>query len=48
MISRPLHQLFDAMYHRKYRFEEFLALKPEEHYSPVGGTAEPSTSPPRS
>ena len=35
MISRPLHQLFDAMYHRKYRFEEFLALKPEEHYSPV-------------
>ncbi|WP_434647569.1 reverse transcriptase domain-containing protein [Achromobacter piechaudii] len=35
MISRPLHQLFDAMYHEKYRFDEFLALKPEEHYSPV-------------
>ncbi len=35
MIPRPLHQLFDAMYHEKYRFEEFLALKPEEHYSPV-------------
>lgn len=35
MTSRPLHELFDAMYHDKYRFEEFLALKPEEHYSPV-------------
>jgi RNA-directed DNA polymerase len=35
MTPRPLHQLFDAMYHEKYRFEEFLALKPEEHYSPV-------------
>lgn len=23
------------MYHDKYRFDEFLALKPEEHYSPV-------------
>lgn len=35
MTSRPLHQLFDAMYHGKYRFEEFLELKPEEHYTPV-------------
>lgn len=35
MTPRPLHQLFDAMYHGKYRFEEFLALNPEEHYSPV-------------
>jgi RNA-directed DNA polymerase len=35
MNPRPLHELFDAMYHDKYRFEEFLALKPEEHYSPV-------------
>lgn len=35
MTPRPLHQLFDAMYHGKYRFEEFLELKLEEHYSPV-------------
>ena len=35
MTPRPLHQLFDAMYHDKYRFEEFLALKPEEHSSSV-------------
>ncbi|MBI2381211.1 MAG: RNA-directed DNA polymerase [Gammaproteobacteria bacterium] len=35
MTPRPLHQLFDAMYHGKYRFEEFLELKPEEHYSSV-------------
>lgn len=35
MTPRPLHQLFDAMYHDKYRFQEFLALKPEEHYSPI-------------
>ena len=35
MTPQPLHQLFDAMYHEKYRFEEFLALRPEEHYSPV-------------
>lgn len=35
MTPRPLHQLFDAMYHKKYQFEEFLALKPEEHYSSV-------------
>lgn len=35
MSPRPLHQLFDAMYHGKYRFDEFLELKPEEHYSPV-------------
>lgn len=35
MTPRPLHQLFDAMYHGKYRFEEFLQLKPEEHYTRV-------------
>lgn len=35
MTPRPLRQLFDAMFHGKYRFEEFLELKPEEHYSPV-------------
>jgi len=35
MTLRPLHQLFDAMYHGKYQFKEFLELKPEEHYSPV-------------
>jgi RNA-directed DNA polymerase len=35
MTPRPLQQLFDAMYHGIYRFEEFLALKSEEHYSPV-------------
>jgi len=35
MTPRPLHQLFDAMYHEKYRFNDFLALKPEEHYTPV-------------
>jgi len=35
MNPQPLHQLFDAMYHDKYRFDEFLALKPEEHYSPI-------------
>lgn len=35
MIPRSLRQLFDAMYHGKYRFEEFLELRPEEHYSPV-------------
>jgi RNA-directed DNA polymerase len=35
MTPRPLHQLFNAMYHEKYRFEEFLALKPEENYNPV-------------
>ncbi len=35
MTPRPLQQLFDAMYHGKYRFEEFLELKPEEHYSAV-------------
>lgn len=35
MTPQPLHQLFNAMYHEKYRFEEFLALKPEENYSPI-------------
>ena len=35
MTPRPLRQLFDAMYHGKHRFEEFLELKPQEHYSPV-------------
>lgn len=35
MNPQPLHQLFEAMYHDKYRFDEFLALRPEEHYSPI-------------
>ncbi len=35
MTPQPLHQLFDAMYHGKYRFEEFLTLTPENNYSPV-------------
>ena len=35
MTPRPLRQLFDAMHHGKHRFEEFLELKPEEHYTPV-------------
>ncbi|UXB37579.1 reverse transcriptase domain-containing protein [Stenotrophomonas maltophilia] len=35
MTPQPLHKLFDAMYHGKYRFEEFLALSPGENYSPV-------------
>ena len=35
MTPRPLHELFDAMYHGKYKFEDFLALKPEEHFTPV-------------
>lgn len=35
MNPQPLNQLFDAMYHDKYRFDDFLALKPEEHYSRI-------------
>lgn len=35
MISRPLQQLFEAMYHEKYSFKEFLELNPNEHYSTV-------------
>ncbi|AWB34723.1 reverse transcriptase family protein [Orrella marina] len=35
MTPRPLHQLFDAMYHGKYRFEEFSELNPREHYTSV-------------
>jgi len=35
MTPQPMHELFDAMYHGKHRFEDFLALKPAEHYSPV-------------
>jgi len=35
MNPQPLHQLFNAMYHDKYQFSEFLALKPEEQYSPI-------------
>lgn len=35
MTPQPLHKLFDAMYHGKYRFDEFLALCPRENYSPV-------------
>ncbi|WP_058197101.1 reverse transcriptase domain-containing protein [Xanthomonas translucens] len=35
MTPQPLHKLFDAMFHGKYRFEEFLALTPEENCSQV-------------
>lgn len=35
MTPQPLRQLFDAMYHGKLRFDEFVALRPDEHYSPV-------------
>lgn len=35
MTPQPLHKLFDAMYHGKYRFDEFLSLSPGENYSPV-------------
>ncbi|MCW0435136.1 reverse transcriptase domain-containing protein [Xanthomonas sacchari] len=35
MTPQPLNKLFDAMYHGKYRFDEFLALSPEQNYSPV-------------
>lgn len=35
MTPQPLHKLFDAMYHGKYRFDEFLTLSPEENYSQV-------------
>lgn len=35
MIPQPLQKLFDAMYHGKYRFDEFLALSPENNYSRV-------------
>lgn len=35
MTPRPLHQFFDAMYHGKYQFEDFLELEPKEHYTPV-------------
>ncbi|MCE4366935.1 reverse transcriptase domain-containing protein [Xanthomonas campestris pv. campestris] len=35
MTPQPLNKLFDAMYHGKYRFDEFLALSPEENYSSV-------------
>ncbi|WP_045760381.1 reverse transcriptase domain-containing protein [Xanthomonas albilineans] len=35
MIPQPLDKLFDAMYHSKYHFDEFLALSPEKNYSPL-------------
>ena len=35
MTPRPLRRLFDAMYHGKYRFEELLELRPQEHYTLV-------------
>lgn len=35
MSPRPLRQLFDAMYHGKHDFEEFLRLNPAEHRTPV-------------
>jgi RNA-directed DNA polymerase len=35
MTPQPLLKLFDAMFHGKYRFEEFLTLHAENNYSPV-------------
>lgn len=35
MNQQPLRQLFGAMYHEKFRFEEFLELIPEEHRTRV-------------
>lgn len=35
MTPQPLHKLFDAMFHGKHRFDEFLSLQPESNYSPV-------------
>lgn len=35
MTTQPMNKLFDAMYHGKYHFDEFLALSPEENYSSV-------------
>lgn len=35
MNQQPLRQLFGAMYHEKFRFEEFLELVPEEHRTRV-------------
>ncbi|WP_102945528.1 reverse transcriptase family protein [Stenotrophomonas sp. VV52] len=31
MTPQPLEQLFDSMFHGKYRFIEFMELKPEQH-----------------
>jgi len=35
VIPQPLFKLFDAMFHGKYRFEEFLNLQPQDNYTPV-------------
>lgn len=35
MISRPLRQLFEAVFHDKYRFDEFLSLDVRDHRSQV-------------
>lgn len=35
MNPRPLHQYFDAMYHGKFKFNDFLELNPKEHYKPI-------------
>lgn len=35
MTPQPLHKLFDAMFHGKYRFEEFLELDPDRNRTPV-------------
>jgi RNA-directed DNA polymerase len=36
MKTKPLRQLFDAMHHHKYSFEDFLGITVSEHYQPVG------------
>lgn len=35
MTRKPLRQLFDAMHHNKYSFEDFLNLRMAEHYVKV-------------
>lgn len=35
MIPQPLFKLFDAMFHGKYKFGEFLTLHPQDNYTPV-------------
>jgi RNA-directed DNA polymerase len=35
MSPRPLRELFDAMFHGKYQFDEFLQMDASQHCSPV-------------
>jgi len=36
MTPKPLNFLFDAMHHRKHRFEDFLAIDVAANYEPIG------------